>query len=278
MNLGIRAHDFSAETVEELAEKISQKGFQNIQLALPKSFGSINSDVGNLSPGFGNHMRKKLAEKNVQIAVLGCYFNMVDPDENARRKSIEKFKEYIRYASCFGCIIVGSETGSFNEDYSYHVDNHGEKAFQIVLETAKELALEAEKFGVIVGLENSVTLTVHTPERMKRLLDETNSNNVQVIYDPIGFISPEKYKEQDEIIERSLDILSDRIAAVHVKDFIIENGERVIVPSGKGLLNFELLFKILKKKKPFVEFIMEDIREEFMEESIKFLRETYEKA
>ena len=81
MNLGIRAHDFTAVSAEELAEKISAKGFKNVQLALPKSFETINSDLGNLSPGFGNYIRNALSEKNIHVAVLSCYFNMVDPDE-----------------------------------------------------------------------------------------------------------------------------------------------------------------------------------------------------
>ena len=83
---------------------------------------------------------------------------------------------------------------------------------------------------------------------------------------------------QDEIITRSLEILGDRIAAVHVKDFVVENGERVIVPPGKGILNFELLFKILKKKKPFVEIILENIQEEEIEKAVKYMKEIYEKV
>ena len=251
MNLGIRAHDFTAASVEELAEKVSAKGFRNVQLALPKSFETVNSDLGNLSPGFGNYIRNALSEKNVHVAVLSCYFNMVDPDEEFRRHCIDKFKEYIRYASTFGAKIVGSETGSYNRDFSYHEDNHSEKAFQTVKRTIRELADEAEKFGIIIGVENSVTLTIHTPERMKRLLEEVGSNNVQVLYDPIGFIRADEIMNQDEIITRSIDLLGDRIAAVHVKDFVLENGERVIVPPGTGIMNFELLFKLLKKKKPF---------------------------
>lgn len=45
MNLGIRAHDFSASSVEELGTKMSEKGFVNTQLALAKSFENINSDL-----------------------------------------------------------------------------------------------------------------------------------------------------------------------------------------------------------------------------------------
>ncbi len=278
MNLGIRAHDFTALNAEELAEKVSAKGFKNVQLALPKSFETINSDLGNLSPGFGNYIRNALSGKNIHVAVLSCYFNMVDPDEEFRRHCIDKFKEYIRYASTFGAKIVGSETGSYNRDFSYHEDNHSEKAFQTVKRTIRELADEAEKFGIIIGVENSVTLTIHTPERMKRLLDEIGSNNVQVLYDPIGFIRADEIANQDEIITRSLDILGDRIAAVHVKDFIVENGERVIVPPGKGILNFELLFKLLKKKKPFVEIILENIEVEEMDKSINYMRGIYERV
>ncbi|GAA3329134.1 hypothetical protein GCM10020331_075940 [Ectobacillus funiculus] len=82
---------------------------------------------------------------NIQIAVLGCYINMIHPDQDERRKALERFKEHIRYARDFGCSIVGTETGNVNADIVYTVENFKEEPFQQVVSSVRELVNEAEK-------------------------------------------------------------------------------------------------------------------------------------
>lgn len=67
---------------------------------------------------------------------------------------------------------------------------------------------EAEKFGVIVGIEGGINHPIHTPQRMKRLLDDISSTNLQVIYDPANFMSLENYKEQEQVIEEAVTLLA----------------------------------------------------------------------
>lgn len=270
MKIGIRAHDFGKLALEEMIEKIKGRGFSAVQLALNKALIEVDAD-SHLSPGLAYHVGETFRKNDIQITVLGCYFNPLAAEEE-RKKAVERFKEHIRYARSLGCSVVATETGSVNADWSYHPDNHGEEAFIKVVEIIKELVREAEKFGVFVGIEGVIRHVVHSPEKLKRLMDEVNSNNLQIVFDPVNLLDINNYKRQDEIIRQSIDLFGDRIVAVHAKDFVAQGNELKTVPASTGLLNYKLLFELLNKKKPFVNFLMEELGEEEMQPGIDFFK------
>lgn len=279
LNIGIRAHDIENQaTLEGLVEEISSKGLTSVQLALGKSFGDLNTGVGSLSPGFARHIGDAFGKKDVQIAVLGCYIHMIHPDKEKRKQELDRFKEHIRFARDFGCSIVGTETGNVNEKTGYTVDNFEEQPFLDVVDSVRELVEEAEKFGVIVAIEGGINHPVHTPQKLRRLLDHIDSPNVQVIFDPANFLDPDNYHRQEEIFQEAMDILGDRMVIMHAKDFVIEDGWIKMVPVGTGVLNYDAIFKLIKPKKPFINVLLENTREPYINDSIAFLKKKYEQA
>ncbi|MEK4667973.1 MULTISPECIES: sugar phosphate isomerase/epimerase family protein [Bacillaceae] len=275
MNLGIRAHDLSSHSLEGLAKEASAKGFSAVQLALAKSFPDLHIQRGSLSSGLGSHISRAFSQSGIQIAVLGCYINMIHPLHEIRHQELTRFKEHLRYARDFGCSIVGTETGNVNEVIEYTEENFTEEAFQKVAVSVKELVAEAEKFGVIVGIEGGINHPIHTPNCMRRLLDIIYSNNLQVIYDPVNFITLDNYKTQEKLFQESIELFGDQIAIVHLKDFMIEDGKITTVPVGKGMLDYEKLFSVLKKNKPYMYYLMESTADPHIEESAKFIRNVY---
>ncbi|MFJ5715848.1 sugar phosphate isomerase/epimerase family protein [Neobacillus sp. NPDC093127] len=278
MNIGIRAHDIDNQSLEELVTKISDKGLTSIQLALNKSFPYMNTAPGSLSPGFAHQIGRAFREQDIQIAVLGCYINMIHPDQTERRKALERFKEHIRFARDFGCGIVGTETGNVNAEIAYTVENFKEKPFLEVVESVRELVAEAEKFGVIVGVEAGVNHPIYSSKVMKRLLDSVDSNNLQVIFDPVNLLTIDTYQNQEKIFQEAFDLLGDRIVILHAKDFIVEDNKLKTVAVGKGLLNYDFVLNYIKKKKPFMNILMESTREPFIDGSIKFLKKSFQEA
>lgn len=278
MIIGGRTHDFGKLPVEELALKASKQGFSYIQLALAKAVAGIDTSLGKLSPGLGNYIRDTFKQQNVNIAVLGCYINPIHPDIEERRKHIEKFKEHIRFARDFGCSIIGTETGSLKVSGLPDYDNESEEVFEILIESLRELVKEAEKFGVIVAIEGGKNETVTTPQRMRRVLDLIPSNNLQVIYDPSNYISVSNCHNQDQIIKDAFELFGDRMVVFHAKDYVIENDKVKIVPAGTGKLNYELILRLLKERKPYIYILMEDIKETYMSESMRFITELYERV
>ncbi|WP_253205499.1 sugar phosphate isomerase/epimerase family protein [Clostridium estertheticum] len=278
MIIGGRAHDFGKLPVAQLAAKVSKQGYSYVQLALSKAIYGIDCSFGKLSPGLGNYIRDSFKKENVQIAVLGCYINHIHPDIQKRRVEIDRFKEHIRFARDFGCSIVGTETGTLKVDGLSDYDNESESAFETLIESLKELICEAEKFGVIVGIEGGKNEVVSTPQRMRRVLDLIPSNNLQVIYDPTNYISILNFKDQNDLIKDAFNLFGDRMVILHAKDFVVCDNKINIVAAGMGSLNYELILKLIKQRKPFINILLEDIKEVDMDGSIKFIEQLYNRV
>lgn len=271
MNIGIRAHDLPMQSLENLVQDISQRGLSSVQLALNKSF-DFKTELGFLTPGLANHISKAFRQADIQIAVLGCYVNIIHPDIDQRRQALERFKEHLRYARDFGCSIVGTETGNINADIIYTEENFSEEPFIAMVESVKEMVAEAEKFGVIVGIEPGVNHPLHSPEKVSRLLEEVNSNNLQIIFDPVNFLTRDNYLNQGKILQEAVDSWGDRVAVLHAKDFIVEKGNLRFVPLGQGWLDYDLIFKTLVSRKPHINIIMDEINQDDIEKSSEFIR------
>jgi len=278
LNLGIRAHDIEELPLKELVEVISNKGFKSVQLALNKSFKNINTDLGSLSPGLARYIGDAFHKREIQIAVLGCYINMIHPDKQERKKLLERFKEHIRFARDFGCSIVGTETGNVHSIMEYTEDNFNEQAFLEVVHSVRELVKEAEKFGVIIGIEGGINHPIHTPKLMKKLLDTVDSNNLQVIFDPANYLTIDNYLYQEEIFHEAVELFGERMVIMHAKDFVIDNNWIKIVPVGQGLLDYDTLFRLLKQKKPYMNVLLEETKEPFLDASVSYLMEKHKNA
>jgi L-ribulose-5-phosphate 3-epimerase len=273
MTIGIRAHDLGKQNLDVMISKIKNKGFNSIQLAIPKALDGFNTGLGSLNPGMAHHIGEAFRKNDIQIAVLGCYINPVASDEAELRQGIDRIKECIRYARSLGSTIIATETGWLDKGWLEEKENIEEKRFNKLVDTVKELIKEAEKFGVLVGIEPVAKHTISSPEKMKLLIDKVNSNNLQVVFDPVNLITIDNYDKQDQIIRKSLELFGDRIVAVHCKDFVVDKGSVKVVAAGKGQLNYKPLAEYLKENKPFINCLLEDIGESFMEESIVFLRD-----
>ncbi|MDF9826071.1 L-ribulose-5-phosphate 3-epimerase [Ereboglobus sp. PH5-10] len=267
--------------LDELARRIAAHGLCAAQFAAVKSIPDFDPDAGRVSPGLATHAREAFRAEGVSIAVLGCYINLGTPDEADARFQMGRFKEYLRHARDFGCGMVGTETGSVRADFVFHPDNHGEAAFQRVLSRVRELVREAEKFGVFVAVEGVTSYVVNSPRRIKRLIDEVGSNNLQIIFDPVNLVNADNHKNQDAIIEESFALFGERIAAFHAKDFVITpEGEYKQVAAGTagGLLNYPLFFKLAKQHKPWAYVLLEDTNPETLARTVAFAREAWERA
>lgn len=274
MKIGIRAHDFGKDTIENLAENIQNQGFSTIQLALKKALLDVEILELALTPEYAQNVAKVLANYNIDISVLGCYLNFAHPDLKERDRYLQLFKAHLEVSSDFGCKLVGTETGSINGDYSFHKDNHGSEAFNLLVGSLASLVEKAESVNAIVGVEGVASHIIHTPERMKQLLDAIQSKNLKVIFDPVNFITYENHQKQDDMIKNALDLFGDRIEVIHAKDFIVQNQQIKIVPPGEGLFHYDVLFremKALNLNRPNV--LLEDISLEAMQKSKAYLLE-----
>ena len=243
MKKGIRGHDLETCGIKQLGERCRKLDIEYLQLVLEKSMEDF--EFGKFSEEFAISIKKELGD--TKIAVLGSYINPSDTDINQIENTLKKFKEKIRYASILKPIVAGTETGKYIEGKT-----HTEEAYQYVLKNIKKLVAEAEKYDVNIGIEGVHLFVINSPERMARLIEDVNSDNLKVIFDPCNLINIENYTRQDEIINAMFDLLSDKIAVFHAKDFVVEDSKIKRVIPGEGMLNYKLIFKRLGTDVPVI--------------------------
>lgn len=271
--IGTRGHDIAVHTnPADLAEKMQGAGFDSVQLVAYRSIKGIPETPGHLSSGLAYSISHEFDKRGIHIALLGSYFNMLEQDPIKLASHIERFKEYLRFAKDFRCSLVATETGSYNPDMSYHPDNHGDKALETVIGIFRDLVGEAERHGVMVGLEGLYNYTVSTPKRIKEVLDAVGSSNLQVVFDPVNLLNCDNYRNANEIIKESFELFGDRIMVIHAKDFIVDGNTIRTVPLGQGLLDYDYLLDVALAQKPSIDIIIEDLRGDDLSLSRDFLK------
>jgi sugar phosphate isomerase/epimerase len=273
LNIGVRAHDLGKLTITELSDAVSGYGFNNIQLALKKSITGLDNDFGRLSSGMGNYFRDQLHRNDINISVLGCYINPIHPDLDMRNKELCRFIEHLRFARDFGCSIVGTETGSPLVDSGFTKEIYLEKTFMDFIISLKILVREAEKTGSIVAIEGVADKNcIFSHERLKRTIELIPSPNLGIIYDPVNFLPLERASESDFLMKEAFQLFAHKMVAIHAKDYTMKDGvKNGTLPSGKGELNYPLLFDLIKHYKPWIHVVLENNNRETMSETVAFI-------
>ena len=111
MQLGIRLHDTRPLPFEERIADVHQLGFSCGHLALSKVIEEFSTADEALTPGLAMYIKNVFARNQVDIAVLGCYLNLADPNKEQLAATVHRYMAHIRFASWLGCGVVGTETG-----------------------------------------------------------------------------------------------------------------------------------------------------------------------
>lgn len=286
MKLGILAHTYGKLPAAELARKVAEEGFTSVQLALLKAIGDIDCSPGKLSPGLANHLGETFQREGVRIAVLGCYIDPVHPDKDIRRAEINRFKEHLRLARDFGCGMVATETGSIRTYAESHPSDYEEHGWSVLRETVTELAEEAEKWGVKLAMEPVASHTLNSLEHVRRLIEEVPSPTIGLLFDACNLLNEERLPNQDDLIKDAFETLADRMVLIHAKDLDFGDGghfagsgrPRLDRPIGDGLLNKDLLYRLLKEHKPHIDISLEGVTADQAKRSAAELRRLYARA
>ncbi len=275
LNLGVRAHDFGELPLPQLITKIQEYSFTNIQFAIKKSFPTLVPEFSSLSPGLASYFGNAFQQAGIKISVLGCYVNIASSNEEVRKQAVADFKTHLRLARDFGASLVGTETGTVGSA-GYTPDNFKENAFQLALSSIREMVSEAEKFGVTVGIEPGINHPLYNVARIKRLLNEIPSNNLQLIFDAANLMTPENIHSQETVVDESLNTFGDRIAVFHLKDCqITAQNKKEFAPLGQGQIDFRPIINYMKHERPLIHGLLDEIAEPHLQESIAFLKRTY---
>ena len=278
MQLGIRLHDTKHLCFEERIEDVRDLGFKCGHLALAKVIEEFPTTDEALTPGLAMYMRKVFEKNNVDIAVLGCYLNLANPNKEQLEKTVHRYMAHLRFASWLGCGVVGTETGCPNETYSHVPECHNEESLQLFIENLRPVVEYAEKMGVVIAIEPVWKHIVCNPKRARAVLDAINSPNLQIILDPVNLLDISNYQDQVAIVEEAIELLGEDVAMVHIKDYRVEDGKLISVGAGLGQMDYTALMKFMKTRKPYIHATLEDTTPENNIQCKEFIQKLYDEA
>jgi sugar phosphate isomerase/epimerase len=277
IQLGIRFHDTKELPFEERLAEIKGQGFSCVHIALSKVPG-FTADTNALTPGYAMYIKNAFSKAELDIAVLGCYLNLANPNAEKLAAIQEKYYAHLRFASILGCGMVGTETGAPNETYTYDKEAcHSKEALETFITNLRPVVECAEKFGVIMAIEPVYRHIVCNAKRAKEVLERIDSPNLKIILDPVNLLWTDNYDNRMEVIDEAIDILGDDVAMIHLKDCVRDGDSIKSVGCGFGDMDYTNIVKFALEKKPFIHATLEDTKPDTAVQSRKCI-ETVENS
>jgi len=270
--IGIRAHDIGTYDAKTLAQKVKDCGFEGVQLVFKKAIDTP-VDFNDLT------VIKQAFNQDVNIMMLGAYFNPVHPDIKQVQSGIDYFKQNLKVAKELGCLYVGTETGSYmGSPWGYMPQNHTQEALDQVIDVFKDLCDYAHKFDVNVALEGAWAHVASTPQRVKEIVDKVNHPNLSITVDLYNFLNLENHEQRMDILKESIDLLKESIVIFHLKDYIVENQKLKQVGLGQGLMDYPAIIKMISSACPNSYLIFEGVTGDDITSSYQLIKKLLQKG
>ena len=282
MQLGIRLHDVNAglapelQTMEARAEKAREEGFACVHLAFSKVIKGVTFDDAALTEGLAAHTRRVFGSRDLDVAVLGCYLNLAHPDPAELKKIQSRYFGHIRVAALMGASVVGTETGAPNAAYKMDANTHSEEALESFIRGLAPVVERAEACGVTLAIEPVWKHIVYNADRALQVLAAIRSQNLRIIFDPVNLLCPENLERRDAIFADTIDKLGDRIAVVHIKDYLPGEGDLKSVAAGTGRMDYTRILRFMKERKPYIQATLENTCNDNAVQSRQLIQRLYD--
>ena len=281
MKIMVRVHDLGKDSPKNLAAKTKEIGFDGVQLVLYKAVDGFSKEAHSIDYDQIKECAKAFEDLNIEVGMLGAYFNPVHSNKDLVKDNIERFKEYLSYCSLFNCQYVGSETGSYNDDkWTYNPKNRLDEALNIDIETFSFLAKEAKALNKNIALEGAFGHCMYNPNQLNKLVSAIDNGHVKITVDIFNYLDISQYdtKTQHNMFDESIKYFKDKIVIYHLKDFIVdkEANKLVQVGLGEGLMDLEYIVKNAKVLTPNAYLIFEGCPKDKMESSLAYIKKLLE--
>lgn len=276
MKFGLRAHDFLIDDdLELLAKTINKNKIEYIQFANGISLPEESNKGTQISKELGKKVQTLLKRNGIQISVLSCYINLIDPDKKLEEKNIKQFQKYLSLAGEYNAKLVGTEPGSVDPFFRPTELNYKKSAVKHTIDNVKKLIEIGKKNNTFVGIEAGVNHPIHSLDTIGQLINEVDSKYLKIILDPVNLLDEKNKDSLYEILETGLERFKDEIYAIHIKDYIFDENKEIVTP-GTGIMDFEKALGIIKRHLPNAIVILDEAPREGLEAGIKLLRRKIE--
>ena len=278
MKLFIRAHDLGVKGIDNVVAQLNELALDGVQLVAYKVLDDVPYTPDGMTEAKAQSIHNALTHAHKSIALIGAYFNPVHSDKVKVATCKETFKSYLKHAKTLGCDMVGSETGSFNDDkWTYHPLNRTDEALVTVVETFQELADYASEQGVNIAMEGAFGHVCYDVDRLKLAIDKINRPNVKVIFDLYNYLDISNVDDCYKILDYGLQVFGRQIEIFHIKDFTVVDGKLKQCAVGQGQLDFDRILSAIYKSNPYAKLVFEGTVGDDVAPSVKFIKSKMEK-
>ena len=275
MKLAIRGHDLGKKGEFDLALCLKKYGFDGVQLVPYKTFSDVPY-TPEISLEKAQEISNSLTKNDLSVFLLGAYFNPVHSNKDKVKLCIDVFKRYLQLANTFKAPLVGSETGSFNDDkWTYHPQNRTDGALKTVIETFSALADYAKANNTAIAMEGAAGHVCYSPDRLYEALRAINDDKIKVIFDIYNYLDNDNYGDYKQILKHGLDLFEGKIHCFHMKDCRIDNGKLTQCPIGDGMLDYDFILSTIKSYNPDAVLVLEGTVEPHIQRAVEIITKTW---
>ena len=163
-----------------------------------------------------------------------------------------------------------------NGAWSPHRDNYLPETEDRLVKSLSEIAQACEVHGLPMALECHVTTTLNSPQKVRQVIERIGSPWVKVNIDVVNFVGDfATAYDTTTLLHELFATLGKYAAAMHIKDVTV--GDDLVVHidedvPGRGLLDFDTLFREFEAALPNGYGMVEHLTEAQIPEALAFVR------
>ncbi len=279
MKLCIRAHDLGVKGTQAILDALRRQNIDGVQMVCYKAYEDIPYAPGGITEEKAEAIGRAFAEQGAVIPLIGAYFNPVHSNREKAERCFAVFAEYLRNANRLGCPVVGSETGSYNDDkWTYHPDNRTEEALDRVVDTFSRLCDIAAEHGAVVAMEGAAGHVCWNVAALERAQQKIAKPNLRVIFDLYNYLELANQDDYLSILDEGLQTFGSRILLFHMKDCVFTPQGPKQVPLGTGEMDMETILRKIKAHNPDAVLTLEGTAGADIPYAVKTIREIWERV
>jgi sugar phosphate isomerase/epimerase len=166
-------------------------------------------------------VKSAFAKRNVVIAEVGRWVNLLDPDAEKRKKNIQFVTDGLALAEEVEARCCVDIAGSYNAGvwYGPHPENLSKTFFDAAVENARKIIDAVKPRRTRFSYEMMGWSIPDTPEKYVKLIRAIDRKQFAVHLDPCNIInSPEKFYRNTDVLNDCFDRLGKWIVSCHAKD------------------------------------------------------------
>jgi sugar phosphate isomerase/epimerase len=189
---------------------------------------------------------------NIIIAEVGAWSNPISPNEDERKKALDKCNHQLDLADRIGARCCVNISGSRGKEWDgHHKDNFTKDTFDLIVESTRKIIDAVNPTRTYFTLETMPWAYPDSADSYIRLIRAIDRKQFAAHFDPVNIInSPIRYYKTGDIIKECFKKFGQHIRSCHAKDIILSQKLTIHLDEirpGLGNLDYDTFLNELNK-------------------------------